>query len=197
MGQIDDDNVRGAHFCGKNTGTMGICLLGNFLFVTPTTQSLKTLEEVILWKLNKENINPADSFRHPLPGGAFLNVISGHQDGCVTDCPGTFLYNDIPTLRDSVISKIQYCSPVTAINTTVQEIDILIYPNPFLNEISINSPKEGMLIISNLWGKNLMSFTVVKGRQKLQFEDLESGHYIIGFTFQDNTKYRKLIYKAD
>jgi hypothetical protein len=43
QGIMDGDNVLGAHFCGKNNGTMGICLLGNYNEVQPTNIAIKSL----------------------------------------------------------------------------------------------------------------------------------------------------------
>lgn len=44
---MDGDNVLGAHFCGTNTGTMGICLLGNYMTAQPTTAALTSLNRLI------------------------------------------------------------------------------------------------------------------------------------------------------
>jgi hypothetical protein len=81
------DNVRGAHFCGNNTGTMGVCVLGNFTSIQPSPAARDRLAELLSWKCCEENLDPLDFAFH---GSSGLNLfhISGHRDGCSTACPG-------------------------------------------------------------------------------------------------------------
>ena len=53
QGKDSPDNIKGAHFCHKNSNTMGVCLLGNFNETTPASPAIRTLEELITWKLKK------------------------------------------------------------------------------------------------------------------------------------------------
>ena len=165
MGAIDDDNVRGAHYCGKNSGTMGVCILGDFVFIPPQTNAINTLEDLLLWKINKENLNPTDSARHPLPGGAFLNTIVGHQDGCATACPGTFLYNLIPGIISNVEQRIQFCQPVGIEDQSKQSLQILMNAE----ELYIRSDCEGQLYLLDLLGRKILERTIEKGSNKIDF----------------------------
>ena len=57
QGVDDEDNIQGAHFCAKNGGTMGVCLLGNYNLVSPTQTMIDALEHLLVWKLNKEELS--------------------------------------------------------------------------------------------------------------------------------------------
>ena len=179
QGIIEDDNVRGAHFCGKNSGTMGICLLGNFQFAAPQTAALNTLEELILWKVNKEGLNPLDSNIHPIPGGGYLNTISGHMDGCATDCPGTLLYGYIENLRDSVNARIGDCPPISALSP--ESRDMLSISSTSGKRISIYAEQAGHARIFNLQGKLIFSSTIDKGQNWFSMESYDIGIYFLSF----------------
>jgi len=112
------DNIRGAHFSGHNTGTMGVCILGNFHDATPKASpkpaAVETLERLLCWKSEKENLNPLATKFHS-SSGLTLKVISGHRDGGATSCPGDSLYVQLPTIRifvDSLLHPVSIFSPV-------------------------------------------------------------------------------------
>lgn len=99
------DNIQGAHFCGKNGNTMGICILGTYTDVEPQAASMKTLKRLFAWKACQEDIDPKGISYHP-QSDEELYVVSGHRDGCATACPGDMLYALIPNLRDSIVNEI-------------------------------------------------------------------------------------------
>jgi hypothetical protein len=101
------DNVRGAHFCGQNGGTMGVCLLGDYTQTEPAAQALQSLEHLLSWKSMKESLAPTGQQLHP--ANARLPVIAGHQDGCNTACPGRYVYDQIPGLRNRVGQQLAAC----------------------------------------------------------------------------------------
>ena len=98
-GAINEENAVGAHLCGKNTGTMGICLLGNYEEVTPTNAAINTLINLLAWKLVKDSLNALGSNYHPGYSKDILPQIAGHKDACNTLCPGKHLYSLIPAIR--------------------------------------------------------------------------------------------------
>ncbi len=144
QGLLDGDNVQGAHFCGNNGGTMGICLLGGYMTAQPTDAAMAALTKLTAWKLNKENgIQPIGSAFHA-PSGKTLATISTHRDGsCATNCPGDNLYARLNQLRTAVAS--QTCvtagttpTPPTVIVPTVLATDpgpepFALFPNPAQN----------------------------------------------------------------
>lgn len=102
----EQDNVLGAHFCGKNSGTMGICLLGNYETAQPTSSSLQALESLAAFKVQKENLDPFGQYPHT---SGDLAAIIGHRDGCNTACPGENVYALLDDLRAGVETQITNC----------------------------------------------------------------------------------------
>lgn len=191
QGQIEDDNVRGAHFCAKNSGTMGICLLGNYLFTPPDTSALNTLQDLILWKLNKENLQALDSFMHPLPAGNYLDVISGHKDGCATECPGTFLYGELQDLRTSIDSRLGNCLPLN-IDKIRYNTNIKIYPNPTRAKINIESDDFKRMNLYNQVGQNIDTFYLKEGQNQIDLRALKPGIYFARFFSNQTSEFRKI-----
>ncbi|MEZ4773956.1 MAG: N-acetylmuramoyl-L-alanine amidase [Bacteroidia bacterium] len=135
-GRGGGNNVKGAHFCGYNSGTMGVCMLGNFENAEPTAAALTSLTQLLAWKSCDANIGPNTSSYH-LSSGKTLMTISGHQDGCSTLCPGNNLYNKLPLLRNNVNLTMEACEANTSL-AGLNESDFLIYPNPSYGSFSIN-----------------------------------------------------------
>lgn len=114
--EAEGDNIRGGHFCtGRQDGTMGVCLLGTFVDYEPPVPMLESLVNILKWKVKKDGMNPYGSFPHPLnnPIVAALPVISGHKDGCTTQCPGDKVYVKIADIRDKVNADVQVCAGKT------------------------------------------------------------------------------------
>jgi hypothetical protein len=106
------DNIQGAHFCGKNGNTMGVCILGTYTDVEPSFQSMNSIKRLFAWKSCKEDIDPNGIAYHP-PSDEEIFTVSGHRDGCATACPGDMLYDLIPDLRDSIEHEISFsCSNI-------------------------------------------------------------------------------------
>ncbi len=102
QGRLDD--IRGAHMCGHNTGTMGICVLGNFQNDDPTDDALATLYGLLAWKSNQKSLDPLATTYHA-SSGKNLKTISGHKDGCspgYTECPGNQFHPELPNVRNEV-----------------------------------------------------------------------------------------------
>jgi hypothetical protein len=114
------DNVLGAHFCGSNSGTMGICLLGNYETATPTIATWASLQNIIAFKLDKESLDPLGSYPHAF--GSIGSII-GHRDGCSTLCPGQNVYNRIASLRTSVNDRLGDCESTLSFSSTTLTIN--------------------------------------------------------------------------
>jgi hypothetical protein len=107
-GRAGGDNVIGAHFSCQNGGTMGVCMLGSFTNVPPTTAALTSLKRILAWKADQRGIDPLASVYH---SGTRLTLptICGHRDGnastntcTTTTCPGGALYALLPDIRNDV-----------------------------------------------------------------------------------------------
>ncbi len=142
QGLMDGDNVLGAHFCSQNSGTMGICLMGNFNDVQPSAASIAALDQLIGWKLKKEGLQPIGMAVHP--GSARqLNLISGHRDGvCATECPGNTLYAALPVIRQEVSNTCSFTTALepTPLATEPNTADWTVYPNPARGSFFIHHP---------------------------------------------------------
>lgn len=112
------DDVRGAHFCGMNTGTMGVCLLGTYTDTEPSDQALTSLIALTTWKLNKEGLNPHDAF--PFRALPALGAVSGHRDGCATECPGEKVYQRISSLKQTMNVMLDDCDPGASLTAEFQ-----------------------------------------------------------------------------
>lgn len=106
-----DKAVRGAHTLGFNTDSMGVAAIGTYTDTAPPAPLLEGLTRVIAWKLGMYGRNPLgqDQLTSGDSAGRFaagtnvrFNVVSGHRDAFVTECPGQALYDDLPRLRRSV-----------------------------------------------------------------------------------------------
>lgn len=132
------NDLLGAHFCGTNGATMGVCMIGTYTSVPPSDTSLSKLTELFAWKACDRDIDPEDFEFHP-PSGLNLFNISGHRDGCATQCPGDSLYARLPDLRIDVRAHIDSCVP-----SSVEELPstpgILVFPNPAQEVIHIQIP---------------------------------------------------------
>lgn len=129
QGVADEDNIQGAHFCGKNGGTMGICLIGDYTEIAPADTMIGSLVNLLTWKLNKEKIQAFDSFKHPDNASDYLPAIAMHRLGCSTLCPGDSVAFRMESIRSSVDLQLQNCSPSASLSDKEWKA-LSIYPNP-------------------------------------------------------------------
>lgn len=107
-------NTIGAHFCGNNSNTAGICMIGNYMLTTPTTSAENALVQLLAWESCQQGLNPLDSAIHN-GLGSVINRISGHRDGCTTSCPGDMFHPQLPQIRTDVDNYINtICNNLTA-----------------------------------------------------------------------------------
>ncbi|MGC0401040.1 uncharacterized protein with LGFP repeats [Streptomyces sp. SAI-126] len=105
--------VLGAHTYGWNRESTGIAVLGNYTDAGASNAALTSVARIAAWKLGQYGVDPnstvqlkAGATQRNLAGTSFtagslytFNRISGHRDGYATECPGTSLYAQLPTLR--------------------------------------------------------------------------------------------------
>jgi hypothetical protein len=132
------NDLLGAHFCGTNGATMGVCMMGTYTSVPPSNASLQTLTQLLGWKACDRDIDPEDFSFH---NGSGLNLfnISGHRDGCATACPGDSLYARLPVLRTDVRDYIDSCVP-SSIAENAGHQPLLVFPNPASEVLNILVP---------------------------------------------------------
>ncbi|MBU6325301.1 MAG: N-acetylmuramoyl-L-alanine amidase [Bacteroidetes bacterium] len=103
---VRQDNVRGAHFCGKNEYTMGVCLIGDYTSVQPPFPAVNSLCRLLAWKLEQDGLNPFGAMKHPDNSGSLLGTLAGHRDGCSTECPGDKVYAQAEAIRECVALRL-------------------------------------------------------------------------------------------
>lgn len=128
-GRGGGENAIGAHFCGRNTGTMGVCMLGNLSTAQPTQAALNTLAKILHWKSCDAALNPLSVGLHNT-SGLNLNIVSGHRDGCATECPGNNMYPMLGTVRQMVQNRLVACQPTDIDEINIVSTNGMIYPNP-------------------------------------------------------------------
>ena len=176
----DEDNIQGAHFCGKNGGTMGICLLGNYNTIKPTIPMTNSLTDLLSWKLHKENLSTLEAFPHPDALSPNLPTVTMHRSGCATECPGENVASFLDSIRLITQNKLNDCNGVTTAKKPILEFKQRIYPNPSDGRFYIMVEKGARISsykIFSLEGKELINNTLAKnGRVNV---DLNKGWYIL------------------
>ncbi len=175
---IKQDNVLGAHFCGKNANTMGICLIGDYEIINPSDTMIGKLIELLTWKYVKDTLNPSYTFKHPYNTGALLSALAGHKQGCATTCPGTYVFSKLDSLRNIFYLKFKQCLPTVSISQQISIVQNEIYPNPLNGILIINTElieiKKPIIVYSTEGKKNTFLNTVeIK---------LNNGIYMIEYT---------------
>ncbi|MCU1378909.1 MAG: hypothetical protein JWN29_1892, partial [Acidimicrobiales bacterium] len=107
--------VEGAHAEGRNPGSVGIAILGNYATTGATipNAALVSVAKIIAWKFGARDLDPYGRTPYTLSSGAseVFNNICGHRDvaGTTThtSCPGDVVYQRLPDLRDMVAAETQ------------------------------------------------------------------------------------------
>lgn len=152
-GYFEDDYAKGAHLCGKNDNTFGVAMIGDYMKVKPSDTLIGSLAAVITYKMGKEGIRPMDRARHPINDSAapLYYRLSGHRDGCPTNCPGDSGYAILPALRSRVEAAVAHCDPYLNTNATANTaVKARVYPNPATD----------YLFLSGEFGPGLFSYSV-------------------------------------
>lgn len=176
-GRGGGDNIQGAHMCGYNRNTMGVCMLGNFEVATPTDTMMTTLIKLLGYKACKEDIDPLGDSEIASFAGHMFNI-SGHKDGCppnYTTCPGRFLHEKLDLIRYATDYYIhESCDTVSA------TFDIVLKPKLFPNPASdYICGIESVISISDING-TLISPTLYKVKDTCaDISLLKSGMYYI------------------
>ena len=188
----NQDDVRGAHFCGYNSNTMGVCMMGTYTTVPPTDTALQTLEKLLTWKALKNGIDPLGISTHTL--GSIANI-AGHRDGCATECPGQMTYNLLGQLRTSIANQINICNPPPP-----QLPPFEIYPNPLIgsNTLYIDREEEQFETINiiSVQGELVAKYSIPKDQLSIEinFSNFTPGVYIVQLTASNYNKIRKIAY---
>lgn len=107
-----DQPVIGAQAIGWNSVSTGIAIIGTFEGEPAPAAALAAVAAIIRWKLPLHGAATAGTIPLVSSGGSgnryksgvtvAMNRISGHRDGCSTDCPGGRLYGQLADIRNRV-----------------------------------------------------------------------------------------------
>ena len=198
----EQDNVKGAHFCGENTGTMGICLLGTYTDVAPTDTTVASLLKLMAWKINKERLDPLAFEAHST--NPHLGVIAGHRDGCATLCPGDKVYEKMQTFREftNLFVRAACQDPVLAIDDALEANPLKVYPIPAIDEVqlTLDHPRGGSpkriqkVMLFDIQGREV-SISPIREGNGLSFPTthLPSGVYVLKVVLKDKILEQKII----
>ncbi|MFF4574454.1 N-acetylmuramoyl-L-alanine amidase [Streptomyces sp. NPDC001410] len=113
--------VLGAHTYGWNREAAGIAVLGDYTTTGATKAALASIARVAAWKLGQYGLAPdgtaqltagatqTNYFATKFTAGSTYTFqrISGHRDGYNTQCPGSSLYAQLPTIRSWAAGPVQ------------------------------------------------------------------------------------------
>jgi hypothetical protein len=124
------NDIRGAHFCGSNTGTMGTAMIGTFTDVIPADDALNSLRKLLAWKNCDKGLDALGAAFHASSGKTLFHI-SGHRDGCSTECPGNSFYPLFPILRQDIQTYVEEVCMDTGIkNPFLNGQTVQFFPNP-------------------------------------------------------------------
>lgn len=194
QGVADDDRIRGAHFCGKNSYTMGVAVLGNYQETFPPYPAGEALSDLLAWKADKEALSPYAAAIHPPEGGGSLPVIAGHRDGCATVCPGDLFYPELPRLRDDVARRIGV--PVAVAKPESADGDALPFDRRANGKgvrlASGQAARYSRARLISADGRTMRQWQTLSAGQRLRWGQLASGWYWLVFSDGQTTRSYRL-----
>ncbi|MBS4034431.1 MAG: T9SS type A sorting domain-containing protein [Ignavibacterium sp.] len=162
-------------------------------------------------------MNPLGSGYHTA-SGLTLNNISGHRNGCATECPGTNLYNQLPAIRNAVYDLLNPTSVQFEENLPEEFHLAQNYPNPFnpsttirfvipnevrnLKDFSSQTPRNDNTLVTlkvyDVLGNEvavLVNENKPAGNYQIEFDasGLSSGVYFYSLMAEDIVQTRKMI----
>jgi uncharacterized repeat protein (TIGR03803 family) len=107
---------------------------------------------------------------------------------------GTFLYgmtNGGGTNSLGTVFKLGTATGIDENENTKNGVSI--YPNPFINEIKINSISSGEIILFDVKGKEILRQKTFTGETKISTEKISAGFYLFNYTDGNKTVNSKLV----
>jgi hypothetical protein len=122
-----DQAVIGAQAEGWNRLSTSVANLGTFSGIAQTPQAIDAISRLLGWKMTLHAIpcegtvvvtsGGGSTNRYKYGAQATMERISGHRDGCSTECPGNALYAQLPEIRSGAAARAGSI-PVPALRVT-------------------------------------------------------------------------------
>lgn len=195
QGRGGGEDVRGAHMCGYNNNTMGVCLLGTFTNTDPDPRALQALEALLAYKACQKNLDPLASDSIVSHTG-FMKIISGHRDGCspnYTECPGNKLHVLLPVLRENCVAFIRdtcgnFSNLEGSLHTSGEEK--ITFSD---NAIRIKNLSGKSFFISDVSGKIIRFFRLYSNDDLVSIEDFLPGYYYVHVVNNEEVLTKKIL----
>lgn len=100
--------IIGGHSKGRNAGTCGIALIGNFMKTPPSAAAIQSLIHLAAWEAQRHRIDPLGNDEFVATDSTklvFPNIV-GHRGIGSTLCPGTKMAASMPWLRKQVAERV-------------------------------------------------------------------------------------------
>lgn len=175
-GRRGGEKVIGGHSIPVNKTSIGISVMGNYQVDRPPKAVLEALSIIIQAKAELYQLDPLATAEYK---GKTYPVVGGHRDSDATACPGQFLYNTLPAIRQLVALNMNH--PV--------DNGEIIDTEP-LREIVDLQPQETKSITIRLRNNSqtawptkdtyLADFDLEKTRQTLTFSGSSINDYKVG-----------------
>ncbi|MEA3185476.1 MAG: hypothetical protein QOJ74_1953 [Ilumatobacteraceae bacterium] len=100
--------IIGGHTKGRNPGSCGIALIGNFMKTSPSRAATESLIHLVSWEAQRHQIDPLGSDQYVTTASESLvfHNIAGHRDIGATLCPGTRMAASMGWLRNQVADRV-------------------------------------------------------------------------------------------
>lgn len=109
MGEDGAGNaIIGGHTKGRNAGSCGIALIGNFMKSSPSNAAIESLIHLAAWEAQRHKIDPLGNDEYVGINSrslVFPNIVP-HRDIRATLCPGNRMAASMPWLRKQVADRI-------------------------------------------------------------------------------------------
>ncbi len=175
---VEQYEVKGAHFCGKNNGTSGVCLIGDYTKVAPSDTMLGSLTRLLSWIFFKEKRKATDSSRHPGAGDPFLHNISGHKEGCATLCPGDSVFIRLAALRTRVETERKICDQAASIAGLGKEEQVFFRSKS--KKLIIPPGKSRTYAVFSVSGRKALAGGTIPGQfNHIDCDKLPAGIYVL------------------
>jgi uncharacterized protein YgiM (DUF1202 family) len=102
QGRTGGQNVIGGHSYQYAIGSSGICIIGDFQNTPVPAAALSGLVAIVAWVGRDLDPYGTADFHQTLD----LPTITSHRDVNATTCPGDYLYNELPRIRDMVAATL-------------------------------------------------------------------------------------------